>query len=148
VTEVSFYHCTRTKPDAALPKLLGRALAAGERCVVRCGDAARAAALDEALWACEEPDWLPHGASEDPDLQPIWLTERDENPNGARLLFLMDGATAGEAPFARVLDLFDGDDAAALEQARARWRAAQAAGLAPVYHRQGERGWERPAAPA
>ena len=29
MAEVGFYHLTRTGPDAALPKLLGRTLAAG-----------------------------------------------------------------------------------------------------------------------
>ena len=142
--EIAFYHCTRTQPDAALPRLLGRVLAAGERAVVRCGSAERVAALDEALWACADPDWLPHGAKNDPDLQPVWLTQGDDVPNGARMLFLMDGAASG-APgaFARVFDLFDGNDPNQVEQARARWQQAKASANQPVYWRQGAKGWER-----
>ena len=141
---VGFYHLTRTSPDQALPELLGRTLAAGERAVVRCGSEARVAALDRALWAAERPDWLPHGTARTGHgpLQPIWLTAGAECPNGARYLFLLDGMEA-EGGWARVFDLFDGQDEAALAGARRRWTAAKEAGLAPVYWKQTARGWER-----
>lgn len=146
MAEIGFYHLTRTGPDEALPRLLGRTLEAGERAVVICGGEARVAALDAALWACPDPAWLPHGTVRDGDaeLQPIWLTDRDEAPNGARYLFLIDGAESGRLPaFARVFDLFDGRDEAQVAAARLRWTRARAAGHALTYWQQGERGWER-----
>ena len=146
MAEVGFYHLIRTPLDQALPRLLGRTLAAGERAVVRCAAAERVAALDAALWACAEPDWLPHGteADGDADLQPVWLTATDEAPNGARFLFLVDGAEAADlAPFTRVFDLFDGGDAVAVAAARRRWQAARAAGHTLSYWQQGARGWEK-----
>jgi len=161
MTEIGFYHLTRTAAEAALPQLLGRTLAAGERAVVLCRTEARLAALDEALWACAQPDWLPHGTARDgdADLQPIWLTTMgqagmdqagmdqagaDEAPNGARFLFLVEGAeTVRLTAFVRVFDLFDGNDADAVAAARARWSAAQAAGHTLTYWQQGERNWER-----
>lgn len=146
VTEIGFYHLTRTSPDQALPALLGRTLAAGERALVRCGSAERVAALDAALWAVAEPDWLPHGAGRapHPEWQPIWLTAAEECPNGARFLFLLDGAAhAGAAAFARVFDLFDGGDPASVALARQRWSAARAAGHVLSYWQQGERGWTK-----
>src|SRR4051794_29570491 len=93
VTEIGFYHLTRTGPDQALPALLGRTLAAGERAVVLCGSPERVAALDRVLWECTEPDWLPHGTARTghAELQPIWLTTEEERPNGGRFLFLLDG---------------------------------------------------------
>jgi DNA polymerase-3 subunit chi len=144
VSEIGFYHLTRTSADAALPKLLGRTLAAGQRAVVLCGDAARVAALDEALWAATDPDWLPHGSARtgEADLQPIWLTAVEEAPNQARYLFLIDGRTADASAFDRVFDLFDGGDPAAVQAARQRWVAARAGGHAVTYWLQGERGWE------
>ena len=79
MTEIGFYHLTRTGAEQALPQLLGRTLAAGQRAVVLCGTDERVEALDRALWECEDPDWLPHGTkrSGNADLQPIWLTEED-----------------------------------------------------------------------
>jgi DNA polymerase-3 subunit chi len=148
MAEIGFYHLTRTGLAEALPRLLGRTLAAGERAVVRCGSEERVAALDTALWLCPEPDWLPHGtpASGDADLQPIWLTTDDEAPNGARFLFLVDGVgSARLGEYARVFDLFDGNDEDQVAAARGRWKAAKAEGHALSYWQQGERGWEKKA---
>lgn len=62
VTDIGFYHLTRTPLDQALPKLLGRVLAQQGRAQVLCGDDERLRALDTALWTCQDPDWLPHGS--------------------------------------------------------------------------------------
>ena len=148
MTEIGFYHLMRSGPDRALPQLLGRTLAAGKRALVLCRGAELVAALDAALWACAEPDWLPHGtaADGDPDLQPVWLTTLDEAPNGASFLFLIDGAqTSRLAEYERVFDLFDGNDEAAIRAARERWIAAKAAGHTLTYWQQGARGWEKKA---
>jgi DNA polymerase III subunit chi len=148
MAEIGFYHLTRTSADKALPQLLGRTLAAGQRAVVICGSPERVAALDNALWLESEPDWLPHGSAAmgEADLQPIWLTALDENPNGAAFLFLIDGANSTRLEsFDRVFDLFDGNDEQAVQDARARWRAAKAAGHSLAYWQQGKRGWEKKA---
>ncbi len=150
MAEIGFYHLTRTPLDQALPRLLGRVVAGGGRAMVLCGGAERVEALDAALWLSSDPDWLPHGTkrSGNADLQPIWLTEEDAPaegaPNGARFLFLLDGAESARLDrFERVLDLFDGNDEAALAAARRRWSAAKASGHALSYWQQGPRGWEK-----
>ena len=148
MAEIGFYHLLRTGPDQALPLLLGRTLAAGQRAAVLCGSEERVAALDVALWLCPDPDWLPHGsaASGDAALQPIWLATDDAAPNGARFLFLLDSAVSGRlGAFDRVFDLFDGRDEAAVAAARTRWAAARLAGHALGYWQQTGRGWERKA---
>ncbi len=148
MTEVGFYHLTRAGPDAALPKLLGRTLAAGQRAAVMCGTEERVAALDTALWLSSDPDWLPHGtrASGQAEMQPIWLATDDTAPNGARFLFLRAGAERGRgAAFERVFDLFDGRDDAAGAAARRRWTTAKQAGHALTYWQQTPNGWARKA---
>ena len=148
MTDIGFYHLTRTGPDQALPQLLGRTLAAGQRAVVLCGTAERVTALDDALWKCADPVWLPHGtaADGDADLQPIWLTTDDASPNGARFLFLVDGAASARlGEFDRVFDLFDGTDEAVVAAARTRWAEAKSAGHTLTYWQQGPRGWEKKA---
>jgi len=147
MAELGFYHLTRTPLEAALPKLLGRVLAGGDRAFVLVGDPERLRALDTALWLCAEPDWLPHGTAggADDPLQPILLGIEDIAPaNGARFLFLVDGAESTRLPeYDRVLDLFDGGDEAAVAAARRRWGVAKAAGHALTYWQQGARGWEK-----
>ena len=148
MARVDFYHLTRFPLLDALPKLLERTLAAGQRAAVACPDAARAAELDAALWEADGPDWLPHGTAADGDaeLQPIWIAADDAAPNGARYLFLVHGASSGRlGDFERVFDLFDGNDDAAVAEARLRWRAAKDAGHDMSYWQQGPRGWERKA---
>ena len=148
MAEIGFYHLTRTPLAQALPRLLGRVLESGGRAVVLCGGPERLAALDASLWLSTDPDWLPHGtpAVGHADMQPIWLTTEDEAPNGARFLFLVDGAESARLDrFDRVLDLFDGNDAEATEAARDRWRRAKTAGHALTYWQQGQRGWEKKA---
>jgi DNA polymerase-3 subunit chi len=145
VTDIGFYHLTRSGPDKALPQLLARTLAAGQRAVVLCGSPERVTELDAALW---QADWLPHGtaADGDADMQPIWLTTEDSTLNDARFLFLIDGAQSARlGAFDRVFDLFDGNDEAAVADARQRWAAAKAAGHALTYWQQAARGWEKKA---
>ncbi len=152
MAEIGFYHLTRTGADQALPQLLGRTLAAGQRALVLCGSPERLAALDAALWLCPDPDWLPHGTAESghAELQPIWLAATDPGaagaPNGARFLFLLDGAACARLDlYDRVFDLFDGADEAAVCAARLRWAAARAEGHALAYWQQTPGGWERKA---
>ena len=60
------------------------------------------------------------------------------------MLVLVDGARSARlAEFARVCDMFDGNDEAAVAAARERWRAAKAAGHALIYWQQTEAGWEK-----
>ncbi|MDE8345407.1 MAG: DNA polymerase III subunit chi [Acidocella sp.] len=143
--EIGFYHLTRTDISAALPALLGRSLAAGERAVVKCRDAAEVAAIDAALWQCAKPEWLPHGtsATPHPEWQPIFVTDGDENPAAAAFLFLIGGGNAALAGYSRVFDLFDGNIEAEVAAARVRWAAAKAVGFGLTYWQQGEAGWER-----
>jgi DNA polymerase-3 subunit chi len=147
MTEVGFYHLTRTPLERALPKLLERALASGLRAVVMAGSAERVAALDAALWTYEQLSFLPHGSARDgePELQPIWLTAEDENPNGAQVLVLTDGAASQHVgDYARCLDMFDGRDPEAVQAARGRWKLFRDAGHALAYWQQNEAGgWER-----
>ncbi len=146
MSDIGFYHLTRTGAELALPALLGRTLKAGQRAVVICGSPERVEALDSALWLCSDPDWLPHGtpATGNADLQPIWLTDRDEAPNGGKYLFLLDGAdSAALDTFDRIFDLFDGRDEDAVQAARTRFRARKAAGHALTYWQQTEKGWEK-----
>jgi DNA polymerase-3 subunit chi len=148
VAEIAFYHLTRTDLAHALPPLLGRTLAAGQRAVVCCGSPETIAALDKALWESNDPEWLPHGtaADGDPDLQPIWLATDDMAVNGARYLFLVDGACSERlADFDRVFDLFNGNNPDAVTAARLRWTAAKAAGHTLTYWQQVTNRWEKKA---
>jgi len=121
-------------------------LAAGLRVVVLAGSRERVEFLTDALWTWDAESWLPHGSAQDgeADLQPIWLTTEDENPNGATVLAMCDGAASSRiGEFDRCIDLFDGNDPEAVQAARARWRQWKADGHQLVYYQQNlNGGWE------
>jgi DNA polymerase-3 subunit chi len=145
MTEIGFYHLTRSTLAQALPPLLIRTLAAGQRALVL-GPEAGLEAVSSALWA--QPAWLPHGtaADGDPDLQPIWLSAAPEPLNGARFLFMVEGAETDRlADFDRVFDLFDGNNSEAVAAARLRWKIAKDAGHALIYWQQTNSGWQKKA---
>ena len=118
--------------------MLERSLARGWRVVLRCGSEAGMAGLDAALWTYRDDAFLPHGtaAAGQAARQPVYLTLGEENPNGANVLMLVDGARATPAEmagFERTCLIFDGGDAEAVAAARGDWRAVVAAGLPAIY---------------
>lgn len=148
MAEIGFYHLISTSLERALPRLLERAWSQGYRIVVRAGSPERIEQLNSVLWTYDEAGFLPHGSARDGNaaVQPIWLTDRDENPNGASMLVLIDGLEARDLQsFARCADLFDGNDSSAVQAARDRWRRAREAGHTLTYWQQTGAGWERKA---
>jgi DNA polymerase-3 subunit chi len=149
MTDVGFYHLTATTLEAALPRLLEKVLAAGQRAVVMAGSPERVEALNGQLWTYNPGSFLPHGSKADGSAadQPIWLTDQDENPNGAGVLVLTEGVRSERVgDFARCLDLFDGADAQAVADARMRWTDYKARGFGVTYWQQtSSGGWEKKA---
>lgn len=147
MAEVGFYHLTRWPLERALPKLLERALAADHRVVLLAPSMERVEDLAGLLWTYDPDSWLPHGSARDghPERQPIYLTDREEAPNGASVLVVVEGlqpAFAGD--FQRVIDLFNGRDEEAVRAARQRWRHYHAAGHTLTYWQQTDAGgWQK-----
>ena len=151
--EINFYHMTRVTLETALPQMLEKTLERGQRAVVRAGSMERVEALTERLWTYKDRGFLPHGSAKDGHaaLQPIWLTDKDERPNGAQVLFLTDGAELGGAEsgeevadFERCAILFDGNDEPAVTSARAQWATLKDAGHELTYWQQSDEGkWEK-----
>ena len=146
MTDIGFYHLTRSTLGQALPKLLEKVHSSGARAVVMTGSEERTGALDTILWTYDQNAFLPHGTGRDgnPEEQPIWITHEDDNPNGASILVLTDGAVSGRiGDYTRCLEMFDGNDDDAVEKARARWKAYGAEGHNLTYWQQTLAGrWE------
>ena len=143
MAEIRFYHLTARTFEQTLPVLLDRTLQRGWRAVVRVGSEERAESLAGHLWTYSKEGFLPHGTKRDgfAEEQPVWITDQMENPNQAQVLFLGDGAESdGDGAFATVCDLFDGNDAEAVQAARGRWKRFRDAGHTLVYYQQDEAG--------
>ncbi len=150
MTEILFYHLHRQPLERVLPALIEKSLARGWRVVVQAASEERVEALDAHLWTFRDDSFLPHGTWREAEAreQPILLTVRDDNPNGASVRFLIDGAPvpSDAAAYQRVVLLFDGEDPEAVEAARARWSEAKTNGFEVTYWQPDEQGrWQRKA---
>lgn len=150
MTEVLFYHLQQTPLEKVLPTLLEKSLERGWRVVVQASSEERVDALDSHLWTYRDDSFLPHGTWREGDArdQPILLTVNDDNPNGAAVRFLVDGAPvpADADSYQRLVLLFDGEDPDAVAAARERWTAAKASGFDVTYWQSDAQGrWQRKA---
>lgn len=147
MTDIRFYHLTRTRLEQALPQMLEKTLERGQRALVLASSEDRVEALTAHLWTYRDRGFLPHGSAKDgyAELQPVWLATTDANPNGAQVLFLTDGATSESVDaFDVVAELFDGSDGEAVQAARERWKGYKASGHDVTYWKQDDRGrWEK-----
>ena len=148
MTEILFYHLKGQTLEQVLPALLQKSLERGWRVVVQAASEERLDVLDAHLWTWRDDSFLPHGVWRDSEAsaQPVLLTVNEENPNGAAVRFLVEGAPIpGDASsYERVVLVFNGEDPEAVEAARTRWSDAKSAGFEVTYWQSDERGrWQR-----
>jgi len=150
MSSFGFYQLMTRSLDSVVPRLLEKVLAAGHRVLLVGDDRAVLTRLDVALWSFSPASFLPHalagedGAVDDADAQKILLAGAAVNLNGADVLMLVGGALPDNAgDFARVLVMFDGNDAAALGAARDQWRALGEGSHTRVYWKESASGWEK-----
>lgn len=148
MTEILFYQLKGQTLEQVLPPLIARSLERGWRVVVQTPSEERIEALDAHLWTWREDAFLAHGTWRDAEAaeQPVLLTVNEDNPNGAAIRFLLEGAAmpADAAAYQRLVLVFDGDDPDAVEAARARWNKAKTDGFEVIFWRTDENGrWQR-----
>ena len=148
MTEIVFYQLQRQPLERVLPTLIEKSLERGWRVVVQAASEERVEALDAHLWTFRDDSFLPHGTWREGEAseQPILLTLDGDNPNGAAVRFLIDGAPmpADADAYQRIVLIVDGEDPDAVEAARARWSEGKAKGLDITYWRPDEEGrWQR-----
>ena len=143
MAEIRFYQLDRQPLESVLPSMLTKALERQWRSVVQAGSAERSEALAALLWTGSDESFIPHGTRADgfAELQPIWLTDDDDNPNSATVRFYVDGAMPGDAlaPQLTVI-VFDGADGDAVSGARDAWKRFKAAGHQVTFWKQEDDG--------
>jgi DNA polymerase-3 subunit chi len=144
MTEMLFYHLHRQPLERVPPSLLERSLERGWRVVVQAASDERVEALDALLWTYRDDTFLPHGTAREPDpsVQPVLLTTAPDNPNGAKVRFLIDGAPvpSDAADYDRIVLIFDGEDEDAVAAARTCWADVKAKGFDATYWQRDEQG--------
>ncbi len=145
MTRIDFYHLQKNTLEDVLPKLLEKAYGTHQKIKIKVGNEERVEFLNMHLWTYQDESFLPHGSKKDgaTALQPIFLSETDDNPNNATLLFLVDGAM--DEPdklslFERVFNIFDGTNPESLDAARTFWKLLKSAGFELHYWQQDNQG--------
>lgn len=145
MTEIRFYHLERQSLDRALPALLEKARQKDHKIVIKVPDESERERLNAHLWTYDAAGFLPHGSEKDgyADRQPVYLTAKEENPNGADVLILTGGADSQkQAEFTLCCEMLDGRDAEAVKAARRRWKTYKEQEFDVTYWHQGAQGWE------
>lgn len=141
MSRVDFYHLQKQSLEEVLPKLLEKAYASGNKIKVKIGTESRVDFLNSLLWTYNDESFLPHGSKKDgaAELQPIWLSAADDNPNDAAMLFLTDDAMPADGDteqYARIFNIFDGNNPTALQNARNLWKSLRTSGAELHYWQQ------------
>lgn len=145
MTRVDFYHLQKSTLDQVLPKLCEKAYSAGNRIKIMLSTEERVDFINSLLWTYNEESFLPHGSKKDgfAKEQPIFISANEKNENQADLLILADGAMLNLQDlnlYSRVLNIFDGNDATALSQAREFWKSIKEFGAELHYWQQNAQG--------
>ncbi len=144
--EVHFRNLASKPLELWLSNLAAEFFCQGQRLLIRVGSEPRLRSLDQALWTFQPASFLPHGAAGEGEdaRQPILLTIGADNPNGATVVIAVDDCSADpDESFARLEYLFDRNDAAGRDAARARWREWRDRGIEPIYWEAEGQGWRR-----
>ena len=143
---VDFYHLQKSTLEQTLPVLAERVYATGKRLLIKTGMTEQAEHFNALLWTYRPDSWLPHGTQADgfEGEQPVFITVTDDNPNHAEMVMLTDGGTMEEIrSFERCLNLFDGHDETAVQNARKLWKDVVESGHEAYYWQQNDAGkWE------
>jgi len=124
---LSFYKLSVGTLDQALSKLLPKILSNGMRAVVVLENEEKVDAFNASLWTLGSGSFTPHGSSKDaidPMLQPIWLTDKFENPNKSEVVVLAGMPHSGDLDtleFKRVVVVFNSNIPDQTEGSRTLW---------------------------
>jgi DNA polymerase-3 subunit chi len=142
-TEVRFYHLQKQTLDQALPLILEKAVKTEKNIVVRLSDTKEVTRMNAHLWSYKPDSFMPHGCKKEgnAERQPIWLTDQDENPNGAKILILTDGAQSENMEdFDLCCEMLDGRSNEQVSEARHRWKTYKEKGYIITYWMQSDSG--------
>lgn len=133
---VEFIKLDRPERARLLCELAEEFFLQGERVLVVVQDDNQGVTLDQFMWTWKKGSFLPHvydnGTVECLD-EPVVITPREENANGARVLIAGRPCSLEFArQFLVVLDFAEVYDETLREASRSRFRAFREAGFAPV----------------
>lgn len=143
--EVSFYCLTKTSISKAVPRLIEKIYYSGQRLVIITEDEEMMKTIDDGLWVYSTKHFIPHATllDEYQSDQPVYITNKQENPNKATIMMAIGGANI-EQDTNKIIHFFDGNDKDQLGFARSKWKLYKAKGYSIIYWKQKDDGaWEK-----
>jgi len=135
MTQVRFARLEQPQKAGLLCRLAEEYFSAGKRVLLKVQDDNQAVALDRFMWSCEKGTFLPHAfynGSVDCLEEPIVITVREGNPNGATVLIMGQPCTPEFiGRFELVIDFAEVYDKQLAEQSRERFRTYRKLGFNP-----------------
>ena len=149
MVEIRFYHLQRQRLEEALPKLIEKVYANGLKAVIKIPDEGLRTSIDKALWEYDAASFIPHDQDtcKKPEMQPIYLTCGDENPNEATVQVIINAVEGTDTvAYERCFYMFDGRDERIVAKAREAWKLFKDTDVEMSYWQQKETGgWEQKA---
>ena len=151
MTRIDFYHLQKQSLDEVLPKLVEKAYSLNKKIKITIGNEERVEAVNSLLWTFNDEKFIPHGSKKDgfSEMQPIFISSENDNPNNAVLLFVIDDADIDIekiSDFERIFYIFDGNSEFSLNKARILWKALKNCDNQINYWQQNSSGkWEQKA---
>lgn len=135
MTVVKFAKLERQEKIRVLCQLADEQYSSGKKIVIRVQDENQAVSLDRFMWTWDNGAFLPHAfnnGSVDCLDEPIVITVRENNPNGAPILIMGDPCSFEYIrKFELVIDFAEVYDKQLAERSRERFRKYRTHGLNP-----------------
>lgn len=140
--EVRFYQYTQSPLIKVLKELLEKSLGRGQRSVVLASSTDEVESLCTSLWTTEQRSFIPHGSKIDgnPSRQPIWFTEKIENPNQASILVSIGDHHIIANDFNLLIHLIDGNNTDEVQKSISLFEQLRQRDLLIKYYFQNETG--------
>lgn len=145
MSEVFFYHLTKTTLEIALPKILERALSEKWSIEIRTSANTNLDEISNAIWRGPEESFLPHCLEDHEDLQdyPIVLC-KSPLKDWRDCLIVVDQADLKENEvknYKRICLIFDAKIEAELSKARKSWKKLSEEGINTAYWAEDKGRW-------
>jgi len=143
--EINIYHVLEGNLVSSVIRLLEKVYSSGKRCVFYSPIDERVKTIDKTLWTFSTNAFVPHGDRTVgfPEQQPIYLTDRIENPNNADALVIMDTFEYENfsGNFEKIMFVFE--DTAQINVAEELYRDLKKSDKNVNYWKQSKSGWEK-----
>ena len=146
MTEVYFYHSAKFPVDKTIAKLVEKIYGLKMNILIHCEDPSLVPIIDDLLWSYSTKTFLAHATFSDPmpEKQPIYITDKEENPNNSTILLAIGQNTPFFfTSFEKYITIFGNSDDE-LKAARTRYKELKNQGLNIKYFKQNDQGaWEQ-----